>query len=194
MLNGKLIFYERGFIFVDKKINAFVLSYEDIEEIKFYQGTKHILMQVKSKQNNSLPMNMICGQEFYIFVDQSFLNDNWKMFELLFTKEKSEFKDVKLSRVYEEANEVIDGKVFHNFEINKKYNLHESCEMTNFEFQKDVYEQVLEYLVIEEYNKIKSKGKDFMTYTQFNEMYLDAMSTEVEFQNMKGQLIAKLKD
>ena len=36
MLNGKLVFYERGFIFVDKKINAFVLSYEDIEEIKFY--------------------------------------------------------------------------------------------------------------------------------------------------------------
>lgn len=86
------------------------------------------------------------------------------MFDLLCSKEKSEFKDIKLSRVYEDKKDVLETQVYKNFEINKKYNKYESCEYTNFEFTKKTYEQMLEYMVIQEYNKIKGKGKDFINY------------------------------
>jgi len=35
-LFGKLVFYEKGFIFVDQRLNSFVLSYPEIVEINFY--------------------------------------------------------------------------------------------------------------------------------------------------------------
>ncbi len=35
-LFGKLVFYEQGLIFVDHKLNSFVLSYADIDYVYFY--------------------------------------------------------------------------------------------------------------------------------------------------------------
>lgn len=40
---------------------------------------------------------------------------------------------------------------------------------------------MLEFLVIEEYNKIKGKGKEFINYEQFDKLYQDAMSTQINF-------------
>lgn len=37
-LLGKLVFYHDGFIFVEQKLNSFVLSYADIERLVFYAG------------------------------------------------------------------------------------------------------------------------------------------------------------
>ena len=47
-LLGKLVFYENGFIFVDQKLNSFVLSYTDIEYIDFYVADGY-WMEVKSR-------------------------------------------------------------------------------------------------------------------------------------------------
>ena len=45
-LYGKLVFYQRGFIFVDQKLNSFVLSYDDIEHINFYVVSYHSLIML----------------------------------------------------------------------------------------------------------------------------------------------------
>jgi len=36
ILLGKLIFYENGFIYVDNRLNAFMILYSDILEVNFY--------------------------------------------------------------------------------------------------------------------------------------------------------------
>jgi hypothetical protein len=38
VLSGKWAFYEKGFIFVDNRLNAIVLGYDDIESFKFFVG------------------------------------------------------------------------------------------------------------------------------------------------------------
>lgn len=47
-LFGKLVFYDKGFIFVDVKLNSFVLSYLDIEHIIFYVVDGY-WMEIKAK-------------------------------------------------------------------------------------------------------------------------------------------------
>jgi len=49
-LYGKLVFYQSGFIFMDHKLNAFVLSYEDIEHICFYVVSKNSFFYVKGRR------------------------------------------------------------------------------------------------------------------------------------------------
>lgn len=45
---GKLVFYEQGLIFVDNKLNCFVLSYPEIEHIVFYMGDEQ-WMEIKTR-------------------------------------------------------------------------------------------------------------------------------------------------
>lgn len=77
MLGGKLVFYEKGFIFVDTKLNAIVLSYDEILNINFYLADQ-VWMEVKAKHNDSLPANILVGTTFYIKVSQSFFNEKFK--------------------------------------------------------------------------------------------------------------------
>jgi len=48
VLNGKLVFYQNGFIFVDNRIYAIVLSYDDIAELNFYLADD-VWLEVKAK-------------------------------------------------------------------------------------------------------------------------------------------------
>jgi hypothetical protein len=68
-LMGKLVFYERGFIYVDNRLNSFVLSYEDIEHIHFYLA-EELWMEIKAKEQETLPANMLTGDTFYIKINQ----------------------------------------------------------------------------------------------------------------------------
>jgi hypothetical protein len=68
VLGGKLVFYEKGFIFIDNKLNAIVLSYDDIEFINFYLADE-VWMEVKVKQTNSLPTNLIATDILYFKVN-----------------------------------------------------------------------------------------------------------------------------
>lgn len=36
VLSGKLVFYEKGLIFVDNRVYCLAISYEDLDEINFY--------------------------------------------------------------------------------------------------------------------------------------------------------------
>lgn len=65
VLTGKLVFYEKGIIFVDNRVYCLVMSYEDIEEITFHSNDE-IWLQFKTKQQNSMPLNLIVGDTFYI--------------------------------------------------------------------------------------------------------------------------------
>ena len=73
ILGGKLVFYEKGIVFMDNKLNAIVLAYDDISSINFYLADE-VWMEVKAKQTNSLPANMLAGDSFYLKVVQSFYN------------------------------------------------------------------------------------------------------------------------
>jgi hypothetical protein len=49
VLNGKWSFYDKGFIFTDQRLNAFVLGYDDIESLNFYVADQ-IWLEIKTKQ------------------------------------------------------------------------------------------------------------------------------------------------
>ena len=68
-LNGKMLFYQYGFIYVDNRLNAFVLPYDLVKELNFYISQKKdywlevvpvdaVTQDLDSK--HLLPMNMIC--------------------------------------------------------------------------------------------------------------------------------------
>ena len=48
VLSGKWAFYEKGFIFLDHRLNAIVIGYDDIESFTFYIADQ-IWLEVKTK-------------------------------------------------------------------------------------------------------------------------------------------------
>ena len=46
VVNGKLIFYEKGMIFVDNKYHALTLPYENVEQMKFFVGAKDWWLEI----------------------------------------------------------------------------------------------------------------------------------------------------
>lgn len=49
VLSGKWAFYEKGFIFMDQRLNAIAYGYDDIEAFNFYIGDQ-IWLEIKTKQ------------------------------------------------------------------------------------------------------------------------------------------------
>lgn len=67
VVNGKLVLYEKGLIFVDNKSHALALPYTHIEQLKFYVGSKDWWLEIVPCENDKsnlyvsdlFPMNTI---------------------------------------------------------------------------------------------------------------------------------------
>jgi hypothetical protein len=46
VVNGKLVFYKKGLIFVDSKAHAMVLPYEHLDKLNFYVGAKDWWLEI----------------------------------------------------------------------------------------------------------------------------------------------------
>lgn len=49
VLNGKLVFYQKGMVFVDNKIDAIVLPFENVEQMNVYQSDEEQWLEIYTK-------------------------------------------------------------------------------------------------------------------------------------------------
>ena len=89
-LNGKMLFYEHGFIFMDNRLNAFVMPYSQVKNLNFYVSREEIWLEVdpvEANQGDSLeptnlvPANLLCMPKMYLKVTKKFLDDKFKLLE-----------------------------------------------------------------------------------------------------------------
>lgn len=57
VLNGKLVFYEHGFIFTDNKLNAIALPYKQISKLNFYL-TKELWLEIETADIEESNLNV----------------------------------------------------------------------------------------------------------------------------------------
>jgi hypothetical protein len=51
VLNGKIVFYEKGFIFVDIKVHAIAMPYDHVSEMNFYVTDGEWWLEVTTCEN-----------------------------------------------------------------------------------------------------------------------------------------------
>ena len=81
-----------------------------------------------------------------------------------------------------------------NFEANRQiYDALHGSEYTNFQkFQADYFRELLDFHVIQEFNVLK--GKPFMPFSAFSEVYQHVQSTPKNLDNSVSQMVQRLKD
>lgn len=89
VLNGKLVFYEKGMIFVDNKLHAFVMPYDLVEHMNVYVTDSEWWLEITTQdlEGSNLqiadlfPANMMTSQTMYLKVDKKFFDDKFKLLE-----------------------------------------------------------------------------------------------------------------
>ena len=78
ILTGKLTFFERGLIFSDMRLGAFVLPYTALERVTLHGNTndRHDWMQFVLNQEgkNMVPLGHVAEPTFYLLVEHEFAN------------------------------------------------------------------------------------------------------------------------
>ena len=121
VLNGKIVFYEEGLIYVDNKIHAIALPYDHISFLNFYvtdgEWWLEILTQENEKSNLNVddlfPMNIMVEKKVYLKIDQKIFDEKFKVLE----KKMPE----KVKKIYEACPYVHDSLMMKNFFVNLKY-------------------------------------------------------------------------
>jgi len=88
VLNGKLIFYEKGMVFIDNRMHAAVMPYDHVKTMTIYQEKEWWLEIVLEENENSplsfknlMPCNLIGTNKLFIKVDQKFFNEKFYALE-----------------------------------------------------------------------------------------------------------------
>jgi hypothetical protein len=74
VLNGKIVFYQKGFIFVDNKIHALAMPYDHVKEMNFYVTDSEWWLEVLTMENDKsnlrvadlFPMNVLVEKKIYL--------------------------------------------------------------------------------------------------------------------------------
>jgi hypothetical protein len=102
ILVGKLQFYQTGFIFVDQRQGAYVVPYEDCDEIKFHltgdQAENWMEVCLNAKGRNKMPNNLIAEPRFFLMVPYDFCTQRIAKFTKHVEKEQQ-----KRKAAYDEA-------------------------------------------------------------------------------------------
>jgi len=88
VLTGKLSFYEKGFIFTDTRLGAFVVPYNRIDKLTFHVANDRDWMEVALTEEgmNLIPASYVCESVFYLIVPHEFSTDKIQKLETLFAK------------------------------------------------------------------------------------------------------------
>lgn len=186
-LIGKLVFYSGGFIFVDQRLNCFVLSYEDIAQLNFHVGEGYWL-EVKTKQQHTMPANMICGDTFFIKITKAIFDEKYKAMQQM---QETRYPDsLKVDKKYGLPEQVVNSLAYKNHEINKKYSKFLSSNYLNFSFREGDYRELLEFQSMLEFNLVRAK--EFVAFQSFHKVYQDAQK-KIPYGNYAQLLVDKLK-
>lgn len=94
-------------------------------------------------------------------IEAKFHQEKFKVLEKELMIDEDNFIS-KMTKSYEDCPVVHDSVSWKNFEINKKYNEMYSSDYLNLDFDMKQYREFMEFNVMHDYNKIKSK--EFITY------------------------------
>lgn len=79
ILTGKLTFFEKGIVFSDMRLGAFVLPYTAIEKFTFYAKTMTtkdwMEVTLNEEGKNLVPCGYLNESSFYLLVRHSFANE-----------------------------------------------------------------------------------------------------------------------
>ena len=79
ILTGKLTFFEKGIVFTDMRMGAFVLPYTAIEKITFYAKTMTtkdwMEVYLNEQGRNLVPCGYLSESSFFLLVRHSFANE-----------------------------------------------------------------------------------------------------------------------
>jgi hypothetical protein len=198
ILTGKLSFYEKGFIYTDTRLGAFVVPYTCIDKLTFHVADDRDWMEVSLTEEglNLIPASYVCESVFYLIVPHDFSTVKSQKLEKLFaemrgdnkpetegqsetaaeTEEEKEIKTDKVlpgpqvTRIYGDLPQLANNFSLLNFAKNEKeYKAVNGSEYEHFDWDRDYYSELLEFHAIQEYNVLK--GKTFVPLNQFSEVY-----------------------
>ena len=144
-----------------------MLSYRDVEHLVFYAGEGQYWLEVKSRQQHTLPANMLCGDTFYLKVSKQIMDEKLKLLQQV--QENKYPESLKVEKKYGVPEPVMNSQSYKNFEVNKKYSRVQSCSYLSFSFREAHYRELLEFLTILEFNQIR--GKEFVSFQSFHKVY-----------------------
>ena len=177
VLCGKLSFYEKGFIFTDNRLGAFVVPYASIERLTFHVTDDRDWMEVALTEQGMdlIPASYIAESVFYLIVPHEFSTDKIHKLEKLFAEIRGEtllntseaetasektaateeskqlaiLKAPQITRVYGELTKVINSFAMQNFAKNEKeYKAIYGSEYAHFDWDKELYSELLEFHAI----------------------------------------------
>lgn len=169
-MNGKLVFYQDGLIFVDKKAAAFALDYNQIDQINFFLEDT-VWMQVIAKESaTGLPYTLLAEKVLYLKITNDIYEQKFKAFTGDESYIAEKYPELKVKKIYEKCPFVHDSQSYNNFVANmERYHREFSCDFYNTKFQADETNMILEFQTISEFNEIRSK--EFIPYLQFKEIH-----------------------
>lgn len=77
--------------------------------------------------------------------------------------------NIKIEKVFNKCEEIEQSISLKNYYVNQKYNKIFSSDYLNYKFLEDKYNEILEFSVINEFNKIR--GKEFISFSSFHKVY-----------------------
>lgn len=105
VLFGKLIFFEKGFMFIDQRFHAIVVPYLLIKTMTIYQTQEwwlEVLFEDKDQAKTLFPCNMITDSRLYLKVNQQFFKDKFAVIEKILMVDKENHIS-KMTKSYEDC-------------------------------------------------------------------------------------------
>lgn len=182
ILKGKLVVYEKALIFEDSSMHNFMISYDTIEQIRFYTG-KTTWAEIMVNSTTSFPMNSICENKIYINVGKHFYSKNLNLMCTLIGEDKiqklteadSESEPSSSETGVSTLSEVLNSMQYKNYQIElKKQNKEIYTGYLDGDLFKNEYEVFTEYTMISLFNQIR--GKEFVSFSQFGKLWETAQT------------------
>ena len=122
VLTGKMSFYEKGFIYTDSRLGAFVVPYTNVAKITFHVTDDRDWMEIAITEEGMdlLPANYITESVFFLIVPHEFSTEKIHKLEKIFAEMRGEEQKPKVESETEaetatEAEEDVHSRVSQGF-------------------------------------------------------------------------------
>ncbi len=193
LLYGKLMFYQRGFIYTDLRLGAFVVPYSQLQLITVHFSETQDWIQFSMREGSDLlPAGLLCERNFYIHLPNAVCLDKFNAWSKLF---RNQSDAPALEKRYDAAGRLTESFSFVNFMRNRlQYHAVHGSEYANFaHWQARDCAELMDFHVIQEFNLLKQKP--FLPFAQFADTYRLVLNKPptTALENTLQQMAAKLK-
>lgn len=148
-LYGKLGFYEKGFIYTDTKLGAFVVPHTHLSKILFHMNDEQnwIEFQMNELGKNLIPAQLLAMPTFFIMMPAQYCRDRFNYYEKLFRNDPN---PPQVLKVYDKLERLFESFTMVNFKANfAQYNAVYGSEYVNFyTWQQKNYKELCDFHVI----------------------------------------------